>query len=175
MVSILTDKPAVNPEYYLRNSALPGIWQIYATTAGGFAIDWFAKELCKELDQEAFYSYVDHVIDNCMNDTSITFDPYMTGDRQSLEKKTGAWHGLTLEATRDKMLASMLRAMQGVLSKAINQAAEVQPLSNVIKISGGMSTPSYIRLKQHEIPGFSFQVVDDCPILGNVELAKRNL
>ena len=172
MVSILTDKPVVNPEYYLRNSALPGIWQIYATTAGGFAIDWFYDQLCREMTKKEFYKYVDDVIDQCMDDYSLTFDPYMTGDRQSLEKKTAAWHGLTLEATRDKMLASMLRSMQGVLKKAIDQAAEVQKLSSVIKISGGMATPPYIRLKQHEIPGFEFEVVDDCPILGNVELVK---
>ncbi len=173
MVSILTDNPVVNPEYYLRNSALPGIWQIYATTAGGFAIDWFQAELCREMTKKEFYAYFDKVVEDCMDDTSVTFDPYMTGDRQSLEKRTGAWHGLTLEATRDKMLAAMLRAMQGVLKKAIDQAAAVQKLSSVIKISGGMSTPSYIKLKKHEIPGFEFEVVDDCPILGNVELVKR--
>ena len=173
MVSILTDKPAVNPEYYLRNSALPGIWQIYATTAGGFAVDWFYKELCREMSREEFYAYVDRVIEECLEDESVTFDPYLTGDRQSLEKRTGAWHGLTLEATRDKMLAAMLRSMQGVLGKAIRQAAQVQELDKVIKISGGMATPAYQKLKQRELPGFSFQVVDDCPILGNVALAMR--
>ena len=173
MVSILTDKPIVNPEYYLRNSALPGIWQIYATTAGGFAIDWFFEQLCREMTQKEFYAYVDRVIEECLDDESVTFDPYLTGDRQSLEKRTGAWHGLTLEATRDKMLASMLRAMQGVLKKAIDQAAAVQKLSPVIKISGGMSTESYLKLKRREIPGFEFEVVDDCPILGNVALAKK--
>ena len=49
----------------------------------------------------------------------------------------------------------------------------MQALSKVIKISGGMATPSYIKLKKHEIPGFEFEVVDDCPILGNVELVKK--
>lgn len=175
MISILTDKPVVNPEYYLRNSALPGIWQIYATTAGGFAIDWFYKELCREMTQKEFYAYVDDVIERCLDDETVTFDPYMTGDRQSLEKRTGAWHGLTLEATRDKMLASMLRAMQGVLRKAIDQASAVQKLSPVIKISGGMSTESYLKLKRREIPGFEFEVVDDCPILGNAALVRKYL
>ena len=41
MVSILTDKPVTNPHSSLRNAALPGLWQIYSTTAGGFAVDWF--------------------------------------------------------------------------------------------------------------------------------------
>lgn len=173
MVSILTDQPVVNPEYYLRNSALPGLWQIYATTAGGFAIDWFHKELCREMDRQAFYDYVATVIETHLEDDSVIFDPYMTGDRQSLEKKTGAWHGLTLEATREKMLASMLRSMQGVLRKAIEQAREIQQLSPVLKISGGMTTPAYLKLKARELPGFQFEVVDNCPILGNVELVKH--
>jgi hypothetical protein len=73
------------------------------------------------------------------------------------------------------MLASMLRSMQGVLKKAIDQAAQVQKLTGDIKISGGMATPTYIKLKQYEIPGFGFTVVDDCPILGNVELVKRQI
>ena len=73
------------------------------------------------------------------------------------------------------MLASMLRAMQGVLRKAIDQASAVQKLSPVIKISGGMSTESYLRLKRREIPGFEFEVVDDCPILGNAALVKKYL
>jgi sugar (pentulose or hexulose) kinase len=175
MVSILTDRPVVNPEYYLRNSALPGIWQIYATTAGGFAIDWFYEQLCREMTRKEFYAYVDSVIESGLDETEVTFDPYMTGDRQSLEKKTGAWHGLTLAATREKMLLAMLRGMQGVLKKTIDQAAAVLPLSPVIKISGGMATPPYIRLKEHEIPGYSYEVVDDCPILGNVALVKHHL
>ena len=171
MISILTDKPIVNPTYYLRNSALPGIWQIYVTTAGGFAVDWFFAEFCKEMTQEEFYAYVAKVIKDGGSE-NVTFDPYLTGDRQSLEKKTGAWHGLTLEATRDQMLYAVLRGMQGVLRTAVEQAKEVQQLSETIKISGGMATPEYIELKKKEIPGFNFEVVDDCPILGNVELVK---
>ena len=48
MVSILSDKAKTDPGYYLRNSAIPGLWQIYATTAGGFAVDWFYRQFCRE-------------------------------------------------------------------------------------------------------------------------------
>jgi len=175
MVSILTDRPVVSPRYYLRNSALPGLWQIYSTTAGGFAVNWFYENLCRELSREEFYKYLSGVIDTCLDDDSVSFEPYLTGDRQSLEKKTGEWRGLTLATTRDSMLCAMLKAMQGVLAATIREAETVLPLSKVIKISGGMATPSYIKLKKHEIPGYEFEVVDDCPILGNVELVRHSL
>lgn len=175
MVSILTDVPKVDPGYYLRNSAIPGIWQIYATTAGGFAVDWFRKEFCREMSQEAFYAYVAETIDAFDGSENVTFDPYLTGDRQSLIKKTGAWHGLTLSATRGEMLYAMLKSMQGVLYGAIEAASKVITLSDTVKISGGMANPTYLKLKRREIPGFEFKVVDDCPIIGNVELAKKEL
>jgi len=174
MISILTDKPVVNPHYYLRNAALPGLWQIYSTTCGGFAVDWFYNQFCKDVPKSEFFGpFIENALDKYMGDTEVTFEPYLTGDRQSLEKKTGSWTGLTLSATREQMLAALLRSMQGVLRTTIEEASAIQKLSRTIKISGGMTTPTYLKLKRMEIPGFDFELVDDCPILGNVELIKH--
>jgi xylulokinase len=172
MISILTDKPVVNPEYYLRNAALPGLWQIYVTTCGGFGVDWFYDQFCREMTKDEYYAYLAKALEDHLDDNEVTFDPYLTGDRQSLEKKTAAWHGLTLQATRAQMLAALLKSMQGVLYDAVLKAEKVTKLADVIKVSGGMTTPTYIKLKEKAFPGYKFEVVDDCPILGNVELAK---
>lgn len=174
MVSVLVDKPVTNPGYYLRNSALPGIWQIYATTAGGFCLDWFHEQFCKELTRTQFNDeYLPAVLEKFHTTKEVTFDPYLTGDRQSLEKRTGAWHGLTLAATRDEMLAALLISMNQVLSRVISMASDVVPLDPVIKLTGGMSGPAFIALKEREFPGFRFEVVDNCSVLGNVELVKH--
>lgn len=174
MVSILTDQPVVNPKYYLRNSAVAGVWQIYATTAGGFALDWFYEQFCREMNAEEFYGpYLERVIGRLCGEGEVSFDPYLTGDRQSLEKRTGAWHGLTLAATRDDMVLSMLKSMNRVLYDTIREAQKVQTLKPVIQLAGGMSDEKFIRLKMHEIPGFRFEAVDNCSILGNAALALR--
>lgn len=176
MVSILTDRPVVSPHYYLRNSALPGIWQIYATTAGGFALDWFHKQLARDLTRRDFYeSLVPKALAEFKEDGEVTFDPYLTGDRQSMEKRTGAWHGLTLEATREEMLAAMLKSMNRVLNATVREAAQVVDLRPVIKLTGGLSKNTFVELKQREIPGFTFEVVENCSIIGNVALAQRYL
>lgn len=174
MVSILTDRPVVNPEYYLRNAALPGLWQIYATTAGGFAVDWFHNQFCKEMTKKEFFKeYMPKCIEADKGEVEVVFQPYLTGDRQSLRKKRGAWTGLTLAATRDQMLVALLKSMQGVLYKTIRQAEKVLPLERVIKVAGGLATPDYMQIKKLEMPDFTFEVVEDCPILGNVALAKH--
>lgn len=176
MVSILVDQPVTNPGYYLRNSALPGIWQIYATTAGGFGVDWFYEQFCKEMDRSTFNNeYLPTCVDLLPDGIGeVTWDPYLTGDRQSLAKRTGAWHGLTLAATRDQMLAAMLKSMNSALYSVVELAGRVTKLDEVIKLTGGLSTPAFIKLKEQEFPGFRFEVVDNCSVLGNVELVRHH-
>lgn len=176
MVSILTDRPETSPGYYLRNAALPGLWQIYATTAGGFALDWFWAQFCQDLSREEFYDdFVARSLDAWPQDGEVTFAPYLTGDRQSLEKRTASWQGLTLGATREEMLAALLKSMNRVLADTLRQASAVVALEPVVKLTGGMSDAKYVALKKREMPGFDFEVVDNCPILGNVWLARKGL
>lgn len=176
MVSVLVDRPIPNPDYYLRNTAIPGIWQVYATTAGGFAVEWFYKQFCEHMTPDQFYGeFMAKAIEDYLEDESVTFTPYLSGDRQSIEFKTASWFGLTLGTTKGQMLVAVLKAMNRVLKKAIDQASELVPLSGVMKISGGLQNEAYDRLKAHIIPGLEFMIVDDCPILGNAELVKRYL
>ena len=174
MVSILIDNPRVNPHYYLRNAALPGLWQVYATTCGGFGVDWFYEQFCRDMTKEEFFAFEAQQIEAYLKngELEVTFDPFLTGDRQSLEKKTGAWHGLSLGTTRGQMLVAYLNGIQEVMVDAINRAAEFTVLNEPIKISGGMVTESYMKLKHKAFHRMKFQVVDNCAILGNVELAK---
>ena len=173
MVSILTDTPTVNPHYYLRNAAFPGMWQIYATTAGGFALDWFHSQFARDLTTEEFYGeLVPRALSEFGQDGEVTFDPYLTGDRQSMEKKSGAWHGLTLATTREEMVAALLKSMNRVLNTTLNEAKQVVNLRRVVMLTGGMTSDAFVRLKEREMPGFRFEVVDNSAIRGNVALAR---
>jgi len=102
----------------------------------------------------------------------VSFTPYLAGDRQSLVKKTASWNGLSLASTRGQMLVSCLTTIQEIIYGTIEKAKKVQKLENVIKISGGMITPMYLRLKTQMYPEYELELVEDCPILGNVVLAR---
>ena len=173
MITILTDQPKVNPKYYLRNAALPGLWQVYATTSGGFGVDWFYREFCKEMGKEEYFAYISRCLDDPEGAGGVRFSPYLTGDRQSLRKKTAGWNGLTLGATRDQMLYALYEGIQQVLYGTMLLAEENVTLDRNVKITGGMVSDSYLRFKQKFLPGFDFVQVDDCPIKGNVVLAQK--
>ena len=79
------------------------------------------------------------------------------------------------ETIEQEMLAAVLKSMNRVLATTLRQASEVVDLDPVVKLTGGMSSAPYLALKQREMPGFVFEVVDNCPILGNVWLARRGL
>lgn len=187
MVSILVDKALIDPDnyhYYLRNAALPGLWQIYVTTCGGFGIDWFRKEFCKEMSEEEFFAYEADEISKYIaagNNNGITFDPYLTGDRQDLPKKTAGWHGIDLNAgpTRGQMLVALLASIQDVMIGAMSKAQEICTLDPVVKLAGGMSkSEPYRRMKLNAyqalgVEGLQLQYVENCETLGCVQLAKH--
>jgi sugar (pentulose or hexulose) kinase len=176
MVSILTDLPLTNPHHYLRCSATPGLWQIYATTAGGFALDWFHREFCRELDREGFFNdLLPRALTTSPDRAGVTFAPFLSGDRQSLEPRRARWDGLTLHTSREEMLAALLLAMNRTLAETVERAAAVLPLQPVIKLSGGMATPAIIALKQQVFRGFGFEVVRNCSALGNMRLMQRHI
>ena len=126
------------------------------------------------MTKEEFFAFEAQAIRDYVKngDGGVTFTPFLTGDRQSLEKKTASWNGLTLGATRAQMIAALMASIQDVIYSTIQAAAKVTTLQDPIKISGGMVTDAYLEMKTQAYQGLNFEVVDDCPILGNVELAK---
>ena len=172
MVSILTDKPVINEKYYTRAFCLPGLWQFYVTTAGGFAVDWFREQFCRELDAKDFFGVeLVEAAKICMDkDLIVKFTPYLAGDRQSLEPKRASFSGLTLDATRRQMLAALLLAMHEPMRDVFELCARNIRLSGVIKIVGGMASPAIIDLKKRLFPDFRIEVYDDCPLIGSARL-----
>jgi sugar (pentulose or hexulose) kinase len=173
MVSILTDKPVVNDKYYTRAFCLPDMWQFYVTTAGGFAVDWFMEQFCRELGGQRFFEEEFETAAQMCTDEDLTveFTPYLAGDRQSLEPKKASFSGLTLGATRRQMLAALLLAMHGPMRDVLDDCSGFMRFNGTVKLTGGMLSPAFVNLKRRLFPQFTFEVHDDCPLIGSARLA----
>ena len=176
MISIISDKPIVNDCYYLRNAITPGKWQIYATTLGGFAIDWFRKEFYKDLDINYFFNVeFPKVLQKNIDQTTVKFSPYLVGDRQSLTPKKASFSGITLNTKREDFLAAILLGMHEPILKTIELTNEFMQHNKTIKLTGAMNNSTFINLKKKLFNGFDFVIKDDCPIIGNAILALQAL
>lgn len=176
MISIISDKPIVNDKYYLRNAATPGKWQLFAITNGGFAIDWFRKEFYKDMDADTFFNLeIPDVIQNYIDNTTVSFLPYLSGDRQSLEPKRGAFNGLTLETTRKDMLAAILLGIHGPMIEILDISSKFLSLNKDIKITGGMANEQFLKLKRKLLKGYDFTVRQNCTAIGSGMLAYETL
>jgi len=172
MISVLTHIPATHPRYYLRKSAVEGLWQCYSTMVGGFGLDWFYRQLCREMSEETFYQkYLPACIRLCDCESTVFCEPYLAGDRQSLALKRGAFCGLTLESTREELLASLLKGMNLHMLDTLEAIPKGVPISSEISITGGMVRPEIIDMKQKMFGGRRFLPKDNCTLIGNARLA----
>ncbi|HML69049.1 MAG TPA: FGGY family carbohydrate kinase [Clostridia bacterium] len=172
MISVLTHIPAVHPRYYLRKSAIEGLWQCYSTMVGGFGLDWFFRQLCREMDEETFFqSYLPSCMRRCDCESTVFCEPYLAGDRQSLNLKRGAFCGLTLESTREEMLISLLKGMNLHMLDTLEAIPQGVPIYNEISITGGMVRPEIIDMKQTMFGGKRFLPKENCTLIGNARLA----
>ena len=175
MVSIISETPCVNPNFYLRCAITPGKWQFYAITTGGFAIEWFRSNFCLDLSKKKFFDeYIPQVVEKGGLE-HVSFIPHLAGDRQSLEKKYGAFEGLTLGTNRADMLYALLVGTHKPVVDTINISKNLICLNKTIKLTGGLINESYCKLKKRILPGFEFEVFEDGPIIGNVKLIKNYL
>jgi len=86
-----------------------GRWLLFDLTTGGFALEWFRNQFCREMDEETFYGdYLNKILKDGMK-ASVRFLPHLAGDRTSFLQKKASFSGLTLSTTREDCLAPSWR------------------------------------------------------------------
>lgn len=170
MIAILTDQPVTNDRYYLRNSGIKGLWQVFSITTGGFALDWLREQFYREMTEEEFYQvHLPKVLETSFDTGGVTFHPYLTGDRQSLKRKRGSFTGLTLNTERDHLLCALVVGIQSQTRKTLDICHDMIPKGQQVKATGNLAeNPAYIQIKSSLFGGAGIQVIDNCPLLGNV-------
>lgn len=173
IITICLDRPLPHEKYYLRTHPLPGRWLAYDIVIGGFALDWFFEQFCREMTREEFYtSYLQRVLEGRGN--KVRFVPYLTGDRTDLRQRTGALFGLTLSTTREDCLYALVEAMVNRMQRTLTMMAEHLPLSRTLVLTGG-GVKALVDYKRRVFRDFSIEVKEDCSLWGCVEMAKRVL
>jgi xylulokinase len=78
--------------------------------AAGSAITWAHNQFFRDLGEQQYYRLITRLAHRC-DETKVGFDPYLAGDRSSIEQKTAAFTNLTLATTREELLMAIIDAL----------------------------------------------------------------
>jgi len=112
VLAVCTDrKPHPHERLLTRALGVDNKWlQVSTLAAGGSAFTWLHKQLFRDLTRAAFHSLVRKLAKNPVKAT-VQFEPYLAGDRMSIEQRQASFTGLTLATTRDDMLSAAIESI----------------------------------------------------------------
>ena len=111
VLCLCTNRPRPHERLLTRALGIGKLWLSVGTlAAAGSAIEWAHKQLFRDLSDEKYYALIAQLARACPP-TSVSFDPYLAGDRTSIDQKFAAFHNLTLSTKREDMLMSIINAL----------------------------------------------------------------
>ena len=175
LLAICLDQPIPDEKYYLRTHLLPDRWLAFDLTTGGFALEWFRIQFCREMKEEEFYdSYLESILRENRR-TTVKFLPHLAGDRTSLKQKKASFSGLTLATCREDCLYAVSEAILDRTKRLLNKMAKKINLDKFIYLTGGRANQALLDYKRRRLPGFEIVVKEDCALYGCATMAKRRL
>jgi xylulokinase len=152
-----------------------GVGRLYLSVstlaAGGSTIQWLRERLFADLSEQRFHALVKKLARRPI-ESSVRFEPYLAGDRMSIEQRSAAFTGLTLSTTREQMLSAAIEAL------AQASAARVELLQSVgrkidrrVILTGGVSS-ALGGVLHRDWPGkWSFRIEPEATLRGLAHLA----
>jgi sugar (pentulose or hexulose) kinase len=97
---------------------------------------------------------------------TVQFDPYLAGDRMTIEQKQAAFTGLTLATTREQMLAAMLESLASASAARLTLLQQTgAPIRRQVVVTGGAGKLSDVF--HRDWPGkWTFKPQDEATLRG---------
>ncbi len=170
------DKPLVSKNHLLRTHAFPGRWLAMRTVgAGGASLEWFRNNFCKEITKATFYNeYLKEVL-TPNQVPEARFQPYLSGDRHRIKRKSGAFTRMTLNTNRDDLLLALAHGIIAFQIKSISEWKKSVRLSSEIYHVGGGASDAYTRYKQSMLKEYRFVQLGETTLHGAAKLAMAAL
>jgi xylulokinase len=192
VLALCTDRPRPNERLLTRALGVGNRWMSVSTlAAAASAIYWVKRELFAEMSIPRFTQLVRKIglspldsrprkrarrkaLSTQPNDTAVTFEPYLAGERTSIEQRRGAFTGLTLATTREQMLEAVIESLvkASAARLALLDAGDVKILRRVV-VSGGVQD-RLDELFHRDWPGrCTFHAEDEATLRGLGKLVPR--
>jgi xylulokinase len=176
VLCLCTNDPRPDVRLLTRALGIGKFWLSVGTlAAAGSAITWARNEFFRDLSDARYYALLAKLARDS-TPQSVTFDPYLAGERTSIEQKYASFTNLTLATTRE----DLLRAIVDALAEA--SAARLRLLkSRGIKIRSAVFTSGGAARALHKVlyrdwPGhWTFKSEQEASLRGLSRLTPRPL
>ena len=164
--------------YNIRAHVIPARWfSFYVMNAQGKAFEWFKSLFCSEMSADDFFNdFMPGAIDQWLyRDSGVIYEPFLMGSRYSLEPLKAGFSGLTLESSREELLAAMVRGLCEYQREHLEEISIQIPLQEKILVSGGAVNPALIRGKTQWMRNCSYTFEAESSMQGAAMLGRKYL
>jgi xylulokinase len=178
VLGLCTDRAVPHERLLTRALGVGRRWMSVSTlAAAGSALDWAKDQLFADLAKPRFWQLVRRLGrresskrrrgDEDSPTGTVRFEPYLAGDRTSVEQKQGAFTGLTLSTTREQMLAAVIEALAQASAARLQLFRELKiPLRRRVMLTGG-AQGVLAHLLHRDWPGkWTFYLEDEATLRG---------
>lgn len=110
VLALCTDRPKPHPKLLTRALGADGKFLMVGTLAAvGSSLFWWREQAYPEVPVEAFRERFHRLARE--GGGGVRFEPYMAGERTSIDQRTGGFTGITLATTRDHILSAMVEGL----------------------------------------------------------------
>jgi len=156
VLCLCTNHPRPHEKLLTRALGIGRAWLSVGTlAAAGSAVTWAHDQFFRDLSQADYFKLVNKLAGKSKVDpqTAVVFEPYLAGERTSIEQKTGSFSNLKLATTREDMLQAVLdslaKASGARLELLKSQSVKINP---TVFVSGGTAKALH-RVLHRDWPG----------------------
>lgn len=169
VLALCTDAPKPHEKLLTRALGVGRKWLAVGTLAAvGSAIYWAKANLFADMPIEQFRKELFRLSKLGPKAAgSVRFEPYMAGERTSIEQRTGAFTGLTLASTREQMLSAIIESLTTASADRLPLLkATGTRLRKEVVVSGGASD-RLDKLLHRDWPGnWTYRAVTEATLRG---------
>ena len=139
VLALCTSTPRPSDRYITRALGVGRAWLSVSTlAAAGSALDWARAQLFPDLPEAAYWRLVGRLAGRAGR-PPVTFDPYLAGERTSVEQRTAAFAGLTLATTREDLLWAVIDALATASAARLADLRTTgTPIRRDVTVAGGV-------------------------------------
>jgi xylulokinase len=175
VLALCTDHPRPNERLLTRAIGVGRRWLQNSTIAAmASSIYWAREQFFADWTLERFRAEIRRLGRKRPEPSAtVRFEPYMAGERTSIEQRQAAFTGLTLATTREDLLKAVIEALIAASAARLPLlAATGTPIRREVVVSGGSDRLDVIM--RRDWPGnWRFRAVTDATMRGLGKLQAR--